>query len=180
MPHNPISIDATPGLGVAWVISSKKLIKVNQGVKMKKIFAKTKFVQLLIIVLILLILDGLLSYNSFLYNHSISANQIVSSISAEEPIGEIVEGITIVQEIPVQKDISNISVLFATYGRINKGDLFIEIVGKESGLIYGKQKYDVSTFSDNSFVTIPFDVMASSQDDSTLYRVNPKFCVNSI
>lgn len=141
----------------------------NQGGKMKKFFAKTKFVQLVIIVLILLILDGLLSYNSFLYNHSISANQIASSIPAEEPIGEIVEGITIVQEIPVQKDISNISVLFATYGRINKGDLFVEIVGKESGLIYGKQKYDVSTFSDNSFVTIPFDVMASSQDDSTLY-----------
>ena len=137
---------------------------------MKKFFAKTKFIQLIIIVLILLILDGLLSYNSFLNNNSLSGKQITSSIPAEEPIGEIVEGVTVVQEIPFRKDVSNVSVLFATYKRINKGNLFVEIVGKDSGLIYGKQKYDVSTFSDNSFVTIPFDVMASSQDDSTLYR----------
>lgn len=73
----------------------------------------------------------------------------------DSPIGEILNNTKIEQNFSVNADIINkISVKVATYARVNKGNLFINLVDKQSGNIILNKIIDVSTLSDNSDLII--------------------------
>lgn len=79
------------------------------------------------------------------------SNYGISYADQDSPIGEILNSTKIEQNFSVNADIINkISVKVATYSRVNKGNLFISLLNKESGDILFKQTVDVSTLVDNS------------------------------
>lgn len=79
------------------------------------------------------------------------SNHSLAYAAQDSPIGEILNSTKIEQDFSVNADIINkISVKVATYARVNKGNLFISLVNKESGYILFKQTVDVSTLVDNS------------------------------
>lgn len=83
--------------------------------------------------------------------HIGKSNDGISYNVVEAPIGEILGNTKIEQDFSVNADIINkISIKIATYGRTNKGNLFINLVDKKNGESLFKQTVDVSTLKDNS------------------------------
>ena len=58
------------------------------------------------------------------------------------------------QMLPLQEDTDSISILFATYARKNKGNVYISIDGANSGKNYYKGTFNVDEILDNIYLTI--------------------------
>ncbi len=111
----------------------------------------------------------LVSYGLYQYRLLSNSNiYIENNIAADEPVGEITEGTQISQQIPVKFNISEVSLLFATYQRINSGVLDIEIVGDQSGTVYSVFSIDTSTMADNSYVAIPLNKVVEHKNDTSI------------
>ena len=83
-------------------------------------------------------------------------------------VGEIAEGVELRQELPYNSEISGISVMFATYMRVNSGNVYITITGCQSGHLYLQTVLPASEFQDNSFVDLPFTSQLASRRDEKI------------
>lgn len=83
-------------------------------------------------------------------------------------VGEIAEGVELRQELPYSSEISGISVMFATYMRVNSGNVYISITGCQSGHLYLQTVLPASEFQDNSFVDLPFTSQLASRRDEKI------------
>ncbi|MFL0163863.1 ABC transporter permease [Candidatus Clostridium helianthi] len=79
------------------------------------------------------------------------SNSSLSYQIVDSPVGEILNNTKIEQDFSVNADIINgISLKVATYARINKGNLFVNLIDKQSGSSLFNQVVDVSNLKDNS------------------------------
>ena len=79
----------------------------------------------------------------------------ITSVDATTPVGEILKGDIIEQIFLMESDIlSSISLKFATYGRQNTGTVEVQLIDNDSNNILFTQTLDVSSFMDNSFITL--------------------------
>ena len=84
------------------------------------------------------------------------------------PIGTITENTQVVQELPYTRDLRGYSILFATYARVNSGNVAIRVVGQTSGNVYASQTLPASGFADNSYVDVLFSNFPVSDLDQVL------------
>ncbi|WP_270566741.1 ABC transporter permease [Clostridium beijerinckii] len=83
--------------------------------------------------------------------HIGKSNSSLSYQVVDSPVGEILSNTKIEQDFSVNADIINkISLKVATYARINKGNLFVNLIDKQSGSTLFNQVIDVSNLKDNS------------------------------
>lgn len=120
-------------------------------------------------IIILYIIYLIASFTFYRYKQTdIFNGGTVTSIAAEVPVGEISEGTEIIQTIPIQTNISELKLMFATYARENAGEIKIEITGQPSGTVYAQSVFDASEMIDNSFVTVPFQQTAYRNQENLL------------
>lgn len=84
------------------------------------------------------------------------------------PIGEITAGTKIQQSLPVDNSIIRVSILFATWARVNSGMVDVQITGCDSGTIYVHEQLEAANMDDNTYVDFDFIQNASSGKDQRL------------
>ena len=77
---------------------------------------------------------------------------------------------TVQEEIKVEEiDLTkSIAIKFATYARINKGNVFINVTGKETKNEYVNETVDVSDIQDNDFYVIEFNNQLDANKEKTI------------
>lgn len=101
--------------------------------------------------------------------HSVPAYQYFDSHEGNHvPIGEITKKTKVVQELPYAQNIIGYSVLFATYDRVNTGNVTIQLSGQTSGNIYFLKSYSANEFADNSYVNLLLNGTSVSVQDKVM------------
>ena len=67
---------------------------------------------------------------------------------------ELIDGVSIVETLPVQEDADVVAVKMATYARNNAGTITLSVTGKDSNTVYANETIDVRSVQDNSFVRV--------------------------
>lgn len=84
------------------------------------------------------------------------------ALTASDTLGEVVDGMTVTQNIIAPADqIASIDIMAGTYLRDNNGTMHISIID-ESGNILIQKSVDVSTFYNDIYTNIHFDVPAQT------------------
>ena len=103
-----------------------------------------------------------------LYRHYENLKIQASGIRPDVHVGEITSETQVIQSIPVHTKTSGIAILFATYARVNSGDVTVRITGEQSGDVYADIVLNAADMQDNSFVSIPFEHAADRSSDNLL------------
>lgn len=96
---------------------------------------------------------GLIALTTSFYSTTIG-KQSIGNESYDRSVVEVNNITTIVEELPIQEDGESVAILFATYARVNSGNLYIEVSGVNSGRLYAKKTIAVSSVVDNDYVTL--------------------------
>ena len=86
-----------------------------------------------------------------------SASTINSNLNKYEVVGELYDGKSIEHEfISDTEAISSLSLVFATFNRVNSGEIEVDIIDKQNQSTILTQMIDASELKDNSIYTIEF------------------------
>lgn len=107
----------------------------------------------------------LANYNGFSHDSEIL---YLANNNVDTPIGEIIDGVTVEQIIPVDKVISSIDIMFATYARVNEGQVTVSIQGNTSGEIYTQEEIDASDINDNAYLSFDLQPTVDPQKDHNI------------
>lgn len=78
----------------------------------------------------------------------------IKSVQATTPVGELTDKLLVKQTFYSEIDtINEFSLMFATYGRLNSGYLYVSILDNANGSILYSEVVDVSQLKDNSFLS---------------------------
>ena len=112
---------------------------------------------------LLVVMIYLVAGNQFHYTAVTS-----DALSANNAIGELVDGMTVTQRVTLPADTTtSLSLMAGTYGRANTGTLHMTLAD-ETGTIVAAKDVDVSIFADGQYTTIGFDVPVEAQRDSVM------------
>lgn len=78
---------------------------------------------------------------------------------------ELYEGTEVIEKVEVYDSTECVSIKFGTYARKNKGNVFVKIVGEDSGIVYADDNVVASNIQDNAFVTISLNERVSATKD---------------
>lgn len=92
--------------------------------------------------------------------------------AAETTVGPIVEGTSIVQEIPYHEGDLGADIEFATYKRKNSGKVRVTITGKNTGTVYADETKPAKTFEDNAYVSFFYQGQVSPEDSTMLVSIS--------
>ncbi len=122
----------------------------NETIDLKKYSIITIIIYVLIAMIFWIIAHEQLTYKE-------SKNNI-ESIEPNAPIGEITKDLYVKQSFVSPIDyIDSISLNFATYGRINSGNISILLLDGDNNKILYDWQLDISKIDDNSFVNLELD-----------------------
>lgn len=85
-----------------------------------------------------------------------------------ELVTELSNKKTIVQTLKTVEGAESFSVKFATYARKNTGNVFIKVIGKDSGTVYADEMVNVSDIDDNSYFTVGLSDKLDPQKDDLI------------
>lgn len=117
----------------------------------------------------------LVSVTCVLYSNTIGKKSIGNE-SYNRSVVEVNKETSIVEELPIVEDGESVSILFATYARINKGNLYIEVSGVNSGRVYVSKTVDVGGVIDNDYLTLKLNNKLNGEIDK---RIRIKISSNS-
>ncbi|MBO4918729.1 MAG: hypothetical protein J5365_01085, partial [Erysipelotrichaceae bacterium] len=127
--------------------------------RLKKNFAENKILlSIFLISWILLLIFTLSSYRTTLGKLS------VGNDSYDRSVAEVNENVSIEAVIPAVQDGESVSILFATYARINEGTVTVQIANDTTEEIYASETIDVGKIIDNDFRTFPLNHVLSDYD----------------
>lgn len=111
---------------------------------------------------ILIMLAYIIIASSFYF---IAKEQLIYSVVSKEmstsaqllPVGEIVEGITVVQPFILNADIlESVSLYTATYDRMNVGELKVQIIDLSTKLVLREKVFDLTSIPNSGLLEISF------------------------
>lgn len=93
---------------------------------------------------------------------------VASGEAADTTFGEIVKGTEIRQRIDADADcITQISILFGTYNRVNSDELLVELYSESGENLY-RCNLDTETLPDNTYVSLPLNAPISGLNRQTV------------
>lgn len=87
---------------------------------------------------------------------------------SNDQVMELSENMTLKQTMFAVDGAESLSVEFATYARKNEGNVFIKVIGKDSGKIYADETVKAADIQDNSFYTVSLTEKVSAKNDRDL------------
>ena len=115
--------------------------------RVKENFKKNKYFLIAFVV----IWTVFISITLFHYKDTLGRESEGPDVASE--VVELNENTKIVQEMEIPEGSKTISLKYATYARKNKGDVFVEVRGKESGTVYVDEKTNINNIQDNAYIT---------------------------
>ena len=97
------------------------------------------------------------------YN-AISKYSYTNLAAGSTTIGNICEGVEVVQEFPYQTGDVGVAVQFATYARRNNGDVTLRIIGKTTQNTYLDMTKPASDFIDNAYMDLCYEGEIAAED----------------
>lgn len=87
-----------------------------------------------------------------------SVTSINNNLTYSTPVGDLYDGMSVEQSFVSDTEaISSLSLVFATYNRVNSGQINISLLEKSNQVILFTEKIDASILTDNSIYTMNFD-----------------------
>lgn len=115
--------------------------------KVKENFKKNKWFILVFVIIWVVFIGITLSH----YKNTLGKESDGASIASE--VVELNQDTTISQSISIPEGSKTISLKYATYIRKNKGNVYIEVKGNNTGIVYLDTKTNIAGIQDNAFIT---------------------------
>lgn len=124
----------------------------------RKISCNGKILIILSIFIYVCLQIGLIQINKYYLNQSYNKETINT-----QPVGEIIKGTEIIQELPKFGEIYNIDILFATYARDITSSIKVEINQKDNKEVFSKV-INAKEVKDNQYYSIPVNIKVNNSD----------------
>ncbi len=137
--------------------------KENIKERIKENFEKNKvFLIVFVVIAVALFLFTINYYGSTI------GKQSVGNESYDRSVIELNKETKVVEELPIEENAENVSILFATYARANEGTLHFEVYGVDSNTLYAEKYVDASKVVDNDYITLELSEKLNKSKDKKL------------
>ncbi len=92
-----------------------------------------------------------------LFSYRDSLGRISSGNEFSDSVVELVDGVQVVQVVPVEEDAEALAIKLATYARKNSGSMNIKVTGTVTKRTYADKDISIGSLQDNAFVVVPLD-----------------------